>query len=1650
MLILSLLTFGYGNFYTAVPLKPISSDTINLYPENKTAVEYENPHPDTAFAHLLDTVFAGEATIRTAYAGFVKLLPQAQSRKMTSDLFAAFYRYKQVNRISVNDVNYDWYCTTWRNAGLATSDDFLKRCYSDCFYEEFYEGTYATPLLDTKHWETADTIYPGLLVRDSTCTIRFTYEIDRLEWNTGYSNARYRLIDKGTAEADWHKPGTPVYLATPGYYRVTIYTNDNFRVFYLQKGSPVRAVAFSDNRTLFIKAFSAPDSPVNQFRIILFWNDTAIIRKSHKDGTLAITFNKPAKEQCILEAFIEHDGYITPLHISLDVIDQRNRTSAHVYTDRTWYRPGDMVHIGGLVKNFTDATSFSPIPLDSVCCRITGSYSKRCRTDVVPVNTMGHFSDSLRIPDNAALESYSVAIEPRESFTGRFPALLKTDFDVAQYNTPACIVRCTSDKSTFGPDDTVSLDISGRYLLGAPLRYAPCTVFSDAQGYLIDTMLRPVYPQRYVYHPAGTEGHKRLLDIDDRVLDGAGSYTGRFAADSSFSTGFYTIYAQVKGHDKRTYQGSRQVFIAPALPVVSCFGRAVLKRDSSIVTVSVFVTDENGFPVAATATCSLTDSANIVTLPELRMSDTGVIRFSFSDRNRRCWIASVIVNPDGSAAQHHPLFIRPDRYFHRPYKNSLEIIADRTAYRRNDTIMVRVYWPSRVIGKTVFSGSILMKNYRNAADDDSDMYAIPITPECGSTYFITALCFDTAINEILTEHKQLSLEPDSSLLLTVTGTSPSRFKPGRRCTLKYTVTDRDHAPVKASFSAAVVDEAVFAIKPENDSGMLGSMVHGNYQYPCSTFFSKPVGMRQQLKILELLGNTPSLVNSSLRQSASPFRFGYGETESCTDHRASFRYRRRGIAGIGYGAGYGSGFGGGSDNLIGGMAGIDDLVGGLMGGDGGGGLILRKRGSLRISSPEFTKGGIPVAQVQHIRKYFTDQAFWAPQISTDRSGHARITFTMPDNLTTWRIRLRGSDGGKFLLDHTDSCIVQLPLMLHLELPRFGIVNDQGTVFTVLFNQTDTLLPVRITLTANRGATLAGRSTVDTLIGPRDIATLYWPITMTDADSCVITATAASTTHTDGERRAIPLHPYSVSMHTGSLVLLIDSQTVTLTLPPEFMPGKKVLTLDATNDRITALLPTLHYLMIFPHGCVEQTMSRFLPDLYVARFLKEQGIKNDSLSRLFAPAFIEGISLLEGYQHADGGWGWWKDDKSTPVMTALVVRGLYFALSTGPQDILRDRISVMLDRALPRVVRYLDSLPGDDDGTIQLLGSLAESPHLAGVAPCVTSLVRHLENLPTIRCAALLECVNALHDDSAVAACINELVTRSVTTPAGVVWPPYPAHQTRKAWEATDVHTTAMVLSALATAQPAHPLIPAIQQWLYSKNDGIKWVSTATTAEVIRAISRSTPLYASGTGQPKFRIAVNGVPLPRVRTKTTAGSVRIDAPDSLMSLSNRIFIVNQSKHPAFLDLNLYYEAHPDCLQRDSQPIGISRTYYRIDQTGRRFAAGAAVLSGDELECVLTLQTDTDRSYVCIEEPLPAGMEQIVPDEIKPSGICTHMEYRTDRVIFYCSIVPAGKHTLRFSMRAQFPGGYRILPSSAQCMYNPEIKGYSPGGIIRIRDR
>ena len=89
-----------------------------------------------------------------------------------------------------------------------------------------------------------------------------------------------------------------------------------------------------------------------------------------------------------------------------------------------------------------------------------------------------------------------------------------------------------------------------------------------------------------------------------------------------------------------------------------------------------------------------------------------------------------------------------------------------------------------------------------------------------------------------------------------------------------------------------------------------------------------------------------------------------------------------------------------------------------------------------------------------------------------------------------------------------------------------------------------------------------------------------------------------------------------------------------------------------------------LIDFPYGCVEQTMSRFLPAVQVKKLL---GSTKFSLAPEVAEkldrVLDEGLRRLYDFQHEDGGWGWWKEDATDPYLTAHVMYGLALARKAG---------------------------------------------------------------------------------------------------------------------------------------------------------------------------------------------------------------------------------------------------------------------------------------------------------------------------------------------------------------------------------------------------
>jgi alpha-2-macroglobulin len=159
-----------------------------------------------------------------------------------------------------------------------------------------------------------------------------------------------------------------------------------------------------------------------------------------------------------------------------------------------------------------------------------------------------------------------------------------------------------------------------------------------------------------------------------------------------------------------------------------------------------------------------------------------------------------------------------------------------------------------------------------------------------------------------------------------------------------------------------------------------------------------------------------------------------------------------------------------------------------------------------------------------------------------------------------------------------------------------------------------------------------------------------------------------------------------------------------------------------------------------------------------------------------------------------------------------------------------------------------------------------------------------------------------------------------------------------------------------------------------------------------------------------------------------------------------------------------------------------WYEAYEGGRRVTE---VNEGDLVRVRLRLTVPDDRSFVVLDDALPAGLEAVdlslrtvgglpgpgaadsagteQPDADDSSlgwwygswdsgwwSPFEHREIRDDRVIWSARVLWRGTYNVTYVARATTPGVFVRPPAHAEEMYNPAVFGRSDGGTFTVRTR
>ena len=223
--------------------------------------------------------------------------------------------------------------------------------------------------------------------------------------------------------------------------------------------------------------------------------------------------------------------------------------------------------------------------------------------------------------------------------------------------------------------------------------------------------------------------------------------------------------------------------------------------------------------------------------------------------------------------------------------------------------------------------------------------------------------------------------------------------------------------------------------------------------------------------------------------------------------------------------------------------------------------------------------------------------------------------------------------------------------------------------LVHNQTGVAQTAAVRLQAE-GLVTEGPDTHTLALRPGQIGEASWQVTAAGIAPATIRVTARTTgggqqTHyTDGVELPLAVRPHGREQLDGATGELLGGRpsAAALRLDPGAILSVSELSIRVTPSVSTALVGAVEYLVGYPYGCTEQTMSRFYPDVLVQRVRALGVARNETLEDL--PRMIrDSLARLYRFQHDSGAWGWWEHDDDSPWMTAYALIGLSTAAEEG---------------------------------------------------------------------------------------------------------------------------------------------------------------------------------------------------------------------------------------------------------------------------------------------------------------------------------------------------------------------------------------------------
>jgi alpha-2-macroglobulin len=672
------------------------------------------------------------------------------------------------------------------------------------------------------------------------------------------------------------------------------------------------------------------------------------------------------------------------------------------------------------------------------------------------------------------------------------------------------------------------------------------------------------------------------------------------------------------------------------------------------------------------------------------------------------------------------------------------------------------------------------------------------------------------------------------------------------------------------------------------------------------------------------------------------------------------------------------------------------------------------------------------------------AFWSGIKTADFNGETTFEVDIPQFSGDLRIMAIAYKDEAFGSANTNMKVAD-PLVLSTALPRFASPNDQLVVPVNVSNTTKKAATATVTISGTGSLEAIGSTSQTINIAPEREGQVQFSVKAKPSvgqGTVLVKVNGLGETFT--EKIDLGVRPTTSLMKVAASGVVQAGQNTNVSLANDFVPSTTKTNLLVSRSPLVQFTKEFQNLLGYPHGCVEQTVSKAFPQIYFADFAKniagKINYKTSGKSDFNPNANVQAaIQKLETMQLANGAMSYWQGgDYESWWGTAYAAHFLVEAQKAGFEvnaSVLGKALDYLTAQTNKQeIVPYISYLPDGNRIERKIIKHevLYSLYTLALAGKPNRSMMNYAKGSPdklTTDQKYLLASAFVLIGD-----------TRSYHA----ILPKNFGNE-RPAKDLGDsfyspVRNAALTLNTLIDTDKDNLQVPVLARVLSQSIKAERYLSTQESAFAFLAMGKLARKASQSSATAK--ITANGQTLGMFSGTDLSLQNALSGFNIAASGRGEVYYFAQaeglSNSGKFEQIDNFLKVRKQYYSRSGQAL-----------TSANFKQNQLVV----VKITLT-SSNTDIKNVVVTDMLPAGLEIENPrltdtkgmDWIKDQATPDHFDIRDDRINYFATATPQPK-SFYYLVRAVSKGRFVAGPVSADAMYNGEYRSYSGGGVCVV---